>query len=132
MWNRFFSAVRKGVTSQVVLDRAGMVEDVLLGKMSGNDIEAVRVVAEVTTALCSNNCEGMFDAGFFIFFKVRNEDGVFQIFHKRLGVEERAILNRYPTLLNEPSRLLERLENAIPLELARAAELRAIRQSKDS
>ena len=126
MWSKLFSAIRSGLSNKQVIDRAGMVEDVLLGKMSGNDVEAVRAVAEITTALCSNNCEGIFDGGFFIFFKVRTEAGTFQIFYKRLGVDERAILTRHPTLLLEPSKLLQRLENALPLALERAAELRAI------
>ena len=106
-----------------------MAEDVLLGRLSGNDTEAVRAVAELTTALCNNKCEGVVDAGFFIFFKVLNEAGHFQIFHKRLTVEERAIINQQPSMLMEPSRLLVRLEHAIGLELERAAELRAIAQS---
>jgi hypothetical protein len=123
---RVFSAIREGLTSKQVTDRAGVVEDVLLGKMSGNDSEAIQAVAQLTTALCNNKCEGVVDAGFFIFFKVKTKDDNFQIFHKRLTVKERSVINDKPSILLEPTRILERFDDAVALDAAKALELRAI------
>lgn len=126
MLRKFFSAIRRGISSKEVTGRAGVIEDVLLGKMSGNDSEAILAVAQLTTALCNNKCEGVVDAGFFIFFKVMNSSGHFQIFHKRLTVAERAMINDQPSLLKEPMKILERFDKAVALEQARAEELRSI------
>lgn len=129
MLRRIFSAIREGLTSKQVTDRAGVIEDVLLGKMSGNDSEAIQAVAQLTTALCNNKCEAVVDAGFFIFFKVKKDDN-FQIFHKRLTVQERATINNKPSILQEPMRILESFDNAVALDAARALELRAIALSR--
>ena len=126
MLRRFFEAIRVVPSSNQVRGRAEVVEDVLYGLNSNSDSEAVQAVAQLTSALCSNQCAGVVDAGFFIFFKVRNGEGDFQIFHKRLTVRERKVINANPTVLSDPYQILEKLEGAVGLEHQRAEELRAI------
>lgn len=126
MFAKFFSAIKKGLSSKEVTDRAELVEDVLFGKTSGSDSEAVLAIAQLTKSLCNNKTAAAVDAGLYVFFKIKTESGDFQIFHKRLTVRERAVINHKPTLLTDPYRLLENLENAIALSHERAEELRRI------
>lgn len=126
MLTRVFSAIKKVFSKQQVSERAEIAEDILYGKASSADLDAVRAVAELTAALCSNQCAGVVDAGVFVFFKIKTDKGDFQIFHKRLTVRERAAINKKPSILSEPYRLLERLDDVVALEHDRATELRQI------
>lgn len=126
MLTRMFSAVQKRLSGKHVSDRASIAEDVLFGNASSSDTEAVLAVAQLTTALCNNKCAGVVDAGVFIFFKAKAEDGDFQIFYKRLTVRERALLNDQPSILRDPYSLLEKLDKARQLDQDRATELRKI------
>ncbi|MDB5577713.1 MAG: hypothetical protein JWR80_2889 [Bradyrhizobium sp.] len=126
MPSKLFSAVKGFFTSSEVSDRAQVVEDVLFGKTSGTDADAVLAVANLTTSLCNNKCTATVDAGLFVFFKAMNEAKEFQIFYKRLTVRERTIINERPTLLKDPHLLLENLEHALALSHERAAALRVI------
>lgn len=109
-----------------VVERAEIIEDVLYGRASETDILAVQAVAQLTTALCNNQCEGVVDAGTFIFFKIKANSDHFQIFFKKLTVRERRLLNNTPTILNEPYKILEKLENAVVLDREQANRLREI------
>lgn len=112
--------------SKDVKDRAALAEDVAFGLGANNDIEAIRATAELTTSLCNNGVEAAVDGHFFVYFKVKNAEGNFQIFHKRLTIRERAILNRSPSLLQKPQELLGQFERYRAVEIERAAELRSI------
>ena len=129
MIRSIFEAIRGPSKNKNLNDRAKIIEDVLYGQLSSPDSEAVQAVAQLTSALCSNQCAGVVDAGVFIFFKVKNDNDEFQIFSKRLTIKERAIINNAPTLLKNPYRILEDLENAIALDHDRAEELRLIAAS---
>lgn len=126
MLKRFKSAWKALISSDALQERSEVVEDVLYGKMSSMDIEAIKATADFVTAVCSNNCEAAVDAGSIVFFKVKNENGEYQIIHKRLNVRERIFLNKNPTALKSPMVLLERFESGIPLDFDHAAELRRI------
>lgn len=131
MLSKIFSVVKNVLSKKQVQDRAGLLEDALYGHGAKPDIEAVMAVANLTTALCNNKCSAAVDAGMFVFFKVELENEKFQIFHKRLTVRERGLLNRQPSLLNEPQTLLEKLDDPLPLDHDRALELRQLSLAKD-
>jgi hypothetical protein len=114
------------VQNKEVKDRAEIVQDVLFGKSSGTDADAILAVAQLTTALCNNQCAAVVDAGPFVFFKIKTESGEFQIFHKRLTVRERKIINDQPSLLADPYGLLKSIENVLALDHDRAAEFRKL------
>ncbi|MEO1019491.1 MAG: hypothetical protein AAFY56_17635, partial [Pseudomonadota bacterium] len=63
IWKRFLS-------KDEIEKRARVAEDVLFGRLSGSDVEAIGKIAELTTALCNNDCEAAMDGGIFVFFKV--------------------------------------------------------------
>ncbi len=126
MLTKVIEKIRRIVNRPSVKERAELVEDVLYGRTSETDTMAVQAVAQLTTALCNNQCEGVVDAGTFIFFKVKANTEHFQIFHKKLTVRERRLLNNNPTILKEPYKILEKLENAVVLDREQAERLRAI------
>lgn len=119
IWKRFLS-------KDEIEKRARVAEDVLFGRLSGSDVEAIGKIAELTTALCNNDCEAAMDGGIFVFFKVEVEPSKFQIFHKRLTVRERALLSSKPSLLQDPSRLLEKFDEVAGLHAEKAAEFRKL------
>lgn len=126
MLSRFFGGIRSTANKKEVQDRAKIAEDVLFGQVSGNDIEAIKAVAEVVSSLCDNQTEGVFDGGVFVFFKIKNESGNFQVFSKRLTVQERAIINEKPTIMADPYQLLQNLEVAKAISREKTLELREI------
>jgi hypothetical protein len=126
MLRRVFKAIGRAVGSDETKDRAKLVEDVLFGNLASADVEAMRVVSELVSSLCDRKSEAAIDGRIFVFFKVKKSDGEFQVFTKTLTVTERALINSQPTILAEPHRLLERLENAKAVDAKRAAELRRI------
>lgn len=128
MLGKFINGIRRIASRSEVLERAEIVEDVLYGRTSDADTSAVQAVAQLTTALCNNQCEGVVDAGTFVFFKVRANTEHFQIFHKKLTIRERRLLNNNPTILNEPYKILEKLEKAVALDRQQAERLREIAQ----
>lgn len=93
MLSRFFSVFRSAISKKEVIDRASIAEDILFGQISGADIEAVKAISELVSALCDRKTEGAIDAGVFVFLKIKSESGIFQVFTKRLTVQERAIIN---------------------------------------
>lgn len=131
MLTRAFKAIRGLLASRQISERAELLEDALYGHGSKPDIEAISAIAGLTTALCNNKCSAAVDAGLFVFFKIQLESGDFQIFYKRLTRRERTLLNRRPSLLKEPAKLLESLDDPIPLEHVKAAELRRISLSEE-
>lgn len=126
MFKKSLKFIKNAITSKEVLDRAIIAEDILWGRATGADSEAVQAVSQLTTALCNNNCEGVVDAGIFIFFKVKNNEGSYQIFHKRLSVKERSIINEHPTILENPYKIFENLEKCAALGFDQAAEMREV------
>ncbi|MBO6551503.1 MAG: hypothetical protein JJ926_09565 [Roseitalea sp.] len=121
-----FSYFKRVINRESVSEKADIIEDLLLGRAASSDTESIKAVAQLTTALCNNQCEGVVDAGPFIFFKLKANSDQFQIFHKRLTVRERRVLNRNPTILNDPYKILEKLEGAVRLEDERATQFRSI------
>ena len=126
MLGRFFRAVGRAVNSKETRDRAKLVEDVMFGNLASADIEAMKVVSELVSSLCDRETEAAIDGRIFVFFKIRNSNGTFQVFTKTLTVSERALINAQPTILADPHRLLEKLEDAKSVDPERAAELRRI------
>lgn len=126
MLTRSFKAVKRLLTGKNVSDSAELVGDALYTHGSKPDIEAISAVAGLTTALCNNQCSAAVDAGLFVFFKIQLESGDFQIFYKRLTRRERTLLNRQPSLLKEPTNLLESLDDPVALEHDKASEFRRI------
>ena len=126
MLNEIVKGIRRLVGRDELQERAEIIEDVLYGRSSTADTSAVEAIAHLTTALCNNQCEGVVDAGFFIFFKVKANTTDFQIFHKRLTVRERRLLNKNPTILSQPHMILEKLESAAVLDREQAGRLREI------
>lgn len=135
MFRRLSTWYKQLISNEQLQDRAELVEDVLYGAMSSADSEAVKATAELTTALCNNDCEAAVDAGSYVFFKVRNSEDKYQVFFKRLNVRDRNYLNHNPSAMKEPMKLLERFEEGRALGFERAAELRQIsvdEKEKDS
>ena len=122
----FISKIKDVFTSDDVKNRAEVLEDVLHGKGSATDIEALNALATLITALCNNKTAGVVHGGVFIFYKIKNEAGDFVIFYKRLTVQERILINRRPTLLQDPYKLLENIEAGIAIEAQQALKLREI------
>jgi hypothetical protein len=123
---RIFRAIGRAISSDETRDRAQLVEDVLFGSLATADIEAMKVVSELVSSLCDRKTEAVIDGMIFIFCKIKNEKGDFQVLTKRLTVRERALINSYPTIISEPHRLLEKLENVKLISPDRAGELRKI------
>jgi hypothetical protein len=129
MLSKFFRVFRSNVSNEEIKSRINLAEDVLYGKISAGDTDALKAVADLTAAVCSNKCTCVVDAGIFIFIKVKNTEGEFQIYFKKLTTEERIILNERPSLLAKPYTILERIEEIKTLNDKRALELKKIADS---
>lgn len=114
----------KIITRKEFKERANLVEDALFGKASAQDYEGMKALAPLVTALCNNNTACVCDGGPYVFYKIKNQDGDFVVFYKRLTVGERRILNNNPTLLGDPHKLLENIKAGIEMEKKQADKLR--------
>ena len=103
------------------------IVDILYGRYSKADIDATLATAQLTSSLCNNKCTATLDAGIFIFIKLKKEDGEYHIYHKRMTVRDRLILEREPDLIEKPDDLFKRLSGSlIALEIEQANILRKI------
>ena len=126
MFSKFFSSIKSAFSNKDVKERADILENLLYGQASSSDLEGIHAIAQLTTSLCNNNCGGVVDAGVFVFCKIKDTSGDFQIMYKRLTVQERIKLNERPTLLQDPYKLLENLESAVMLDRQEAIKLKQI------
>ena len=103
-------------------EKIKIAEDMLFGKGNSEiDQRIAESTARLTEALCKNSTQGVVDAGAFIFAKIKQTDGTFAIYSKRLSINDRMMLNDQPQLLDDPSSLLSQLslrkitESKIPI-----------------
>jgi hypothetical protein len=106
------------------LARAEIVEDVLFGKASiDTDVKVVEMTARLVEALDRRTTAAAVDTGLFLFLKVPDGDGKYQMMARRLTVSDRAALNEDPTLVQRPTEILELLK-ARRIEPERLGEIR--------
>ncbi len=86
MISRSWSNIKNFVGSENVKQRGEVLGGILASSASYGDHEALKALAPLVTALCSNNITGVSDVGLYIFYKIKNESGEYQIFFKRLTV----------------------------------------------
>ena len=107
-----------------VLDRAKLIEDTLFGHATIDvDERIVKMTSDLVKNL-DNTSDAVVDAGMFILIKRTNKSGNSQILGKRLTVSERRILNNNPSLIQEPQKLLSRLEDLKQVPSERISELK--------
>ncbi len=98
--------------SKEVGDRARVAENVLLGNQDRETaVELVKAVIELENAFKGKKGGIAIDMGLFIFLRKSSQDGDGATFFKRLTVEERAMLDRDPTLLGNPEQLFKKIKN---------------------
>lgn len=104
-------------------DRAAVAEDVFLGKQDiQTTVELTKAVVELEKAFEGKKGAIAIHTGLFIFLRKGSDDGDGAVFFKRLTVDERALLDRDPTLLEDPERLFITIKDMKKISASQTAQ----------
>jgi hypothetical protein len=132
-FQRVVFGLRDSLAEPEVNKRARAVEDLLFGH--GNidvDKKVVEMTASLVSALKGSSSGAVVDSGLFLFIKLPDGEGDFHIFAKRLTLEDRAILNEDPTIVQTPATTLSRLRDARKISAERILKLQTAIQYREA
>jgi uncharacterized protein YjbI with pentapeptide repeats len=119
LWRSAIARLKGLADSKELGDRARVVENVLLGHHDRETaVELVKAAIDLENAFKGKKGAIAIDMGLFIFLRKSSLDGDGATFVKRLTLEERAMLDRDPTLLGNPEQLFKKIKNMKKAQVA--------------
>lgn len=120
-----FLSGKKALANKEVQARVAAMEDALFGHANIDvDLKVVEMTAKLVTALSENDSHAaVVDSGLFLFIKLSDGSGGYDIFAKRLTLSDRATLNEDPTIVQTPAAVLDRLKDARKIRVEKLREI---------